>query len=422
VRQTLLTDPALVAAILGDAVFLLPSGCSGCGDKRDPNAERSRNMKIIIAGAGIGGMALAALLRQRGVTAELYERSPNFDHSGYMLGLYPIGARILHGLDLVDGFLATSERMATYTVRNGHGEEIHTYELGQMLDSFGYSGGIMRGELLALLRSRCRDVPLHFGTAVTDFEEAGDRVTVRLSDGTQNACDLLVGADGIHSAVRRKLFGELPSHDTGWGCWVWIVRGTTRPPTAVCEHWGASRFLGIYPIKGGLGVVAAAPTRTMGPDTVGRDGSRVKAHFAALGTGIADVMAGLPDDLSQSFWWQLSDLRSRSWTKGRVALLGDAACAFLPTAGVGASMALESAAVLDDELGRADARFLPGALARYEIRRKPRAESFQDDSRRLASMMMIESLELSWGRDQLMKFYTLDMLAKNIAQSLAKPI
>jgi hypothetical protein len=68
---------------------------------------------------------------------------------------------------------------------------------------------------------------------------------------------------------------------------------------------------------------------------------------------------------------------------------------------------------------RTDARFLPGALARYELRRKPRAETFQDDSRRLASMMMIESTELSWGRDQ---FYTLDMLAKNIAQSLAKPI
>jgi len=379
-------------------------------------------MKIIIAGAGIGGMALAALLRQRGITVELYERAPNFDHSGYMLGLYPIGARVLHGLDLMDDFLATSEKMATYTVCNGHGQEIHAYELGQMLDGFGYSGGIMRGELLALLRKRCQDVPLHFGTSVTGFEEAGDGVEVKLSDGSTNGCDLLVGADGIHSAIRRQLAGELPDHETGWGCWVWVVRDTKRPPMAVVEHWGAGRFLGLYPIKGGLGVVAAAPTRLMGPDAVGRDGRKVKAHFAALGEGITDVMAALPDDLGQTFWWQLSDVRSKSWHTGRVALLGDAACAFLPTAGVGASMALESAAVLDDELGRTDAHFLPGALERYEMRRKPRAEAFQDDSRKLASMMMIESTELSWGRDQLMKFYTLDMLAKTIAQSLAKPI
>jgi len=379
-------------------------------------------MKIIIAGAGVGGMALAALLRQRGVRAELYERAPNFDHSGYMLGLYPIGARVFHGLGLMEDFAAASESMATYTVCNGHGTEIHTYELGQMLDGFGYSGGLMRGELLALLRTRCPDVPLHFGTTVTDFEDHGDRVTVRLSDGTENTCDLLVGADGIHSAVRRKLFGEAPDHDTGWGCWVWVVRDTTRPPTEVREHWGAGRFLGVYPVKGGLGVVAAAPTRTMGPDAVGRDGRKVRAHFSALGPSVADLLAALPDDLGETFWWTLSDVRSKGWVKGRVALLGDAACAFLPTAGVGASIALESAAVLDDELGRTDARFLPGALARYEMRRKPRAETFQDDSRRLASMMMIESVELSWGRDQLMKFYTLDMLAKNIAQSLAKAI
>ncbi len=380
-------------------------------------------MKIIIAGAGIGGMALAALLRQRGATAEIYERAADFDHSGYMLGLYPVGARVFHGLDLMDDFVAVSERMSTYTVCNGHGEEIHTYEFGPMLDQFGYSGGIMRGELLALLRKRCTDVPLHFGTSVTDFDDVGERVIVRLSDGTQNTCDLLVGADGIHSGVRQKLFGDdAPDHETGWGCWVWIVRNTSRPPTAVREHWGAGRFLGVYPIKGGLGVVAAGPSRTVGPEAVGRDGRKVKEYFSTLGPGIADLIGGLPDELGGTFWWKLSDHRSKSWVKGRVALLGDAACAFLPTAGVGASIALESAAVLDDELGRTDARFLPGALARYEERRKERAEAFQADSRKLASMMMIESVGMSWGRDQLMKFYTLDMLAKTIAQSLAKPI
>ena len=291
-----------------------------------------------------------------------------------------------------------------------------------MLDGFGNSGGIMRGELLALLRKRCEDVPLHFGTSVAGFEEAGDMVEVRLSDGSTDNCDLLVGADGIHSAIRRQLAGELPDHETGWGCWVWVVRDTRRPATAVVEHWGAGRFLGLYPVKGGLGVVAAAPTRVMGPGAVGKDGLKVKAHFAALGDGVADVQALLPDDLGTTFWWQLSDVRSASWHRGRVVLLGDAACAFLPTSGVGASIALESAAVLNDELSRTDARFLPGALARYEARRKPRAEAFQDDSRKLASMMMIESVELSSGRDQLMRFYTLDMLAKTIAQSLAKPI
>ncbi len=102
--------------------------------------------------------------------------------------------------------------------------------------------------------------------------------------------------------------------------------------------------------------------------------------------------------------------------------MGDAACAFLPTAGVGASMALESAAVLADELSRTDAKFVTGALDHYEKRRKKRAEAFQQDSRKLASMMTVESLPMAWGRDQAMKLYTLDMLAKNIFKSLADPI
>lgn len=379
-------------------------------------------MKIIISGAGIGGLALAALLRQRGVEAELFERAPNFDHSGYMLGLYPVGARVLHGLGLMDDFLAASVPFVGYTVCNGHGQEIHSYRLDAMMEQFGYSGCLMRGDLLRLLHSRCPDVPLSYNTAVTGYEEAGDTVAVTLSDGTTRTCDLLVGADGIHSAVRRTMFGAHPDHETGWGCWVWIARNTPRPETSTTEYWGAGRFLGIYPIKGAVGVVAAGPTGEIGPEASGRDGRKVKAHFAPMGAAVADVMAELPDDLGDVFWWNLSDYRSPHWVKGRVALLGDAACAFLPTAGVGASMALESAAVMNDELSRTDARYLPGALERYEKRRKVRAEGFQEDSRKLASMMNVTSAPMAWGRDQLMKFYTLDMLAKTIAKSLAEPI
>lgn len=379
-------------------------------------------MKILIAGAGIGGMALAALLRQRGIMAELYERAPNFDHSGYMLGLYPIGSRILHGLGLMEDFLKTCERMATYTICNGHGEKIHSYELGAMLDQYGCSGGIMRGELLALLRSKCGDVPLHFGTQLEDFEDRGTEVVARFSDGSEKTADLLVGADGIHSAARRKLFGEHPDHDTGWGCWVWILRNTTRVPTAVTEYWGAGRLIGAYPIKGGLGIVGAGPSKAIGPEAIQRNGRKAREYFGSFGESTADIVAALPDDLTDIFWWKLSDYRSTQWVKGRVALMGDSACAFLPTAGVGASMALESAAVLNDELSRTDARFLPGALNHYEKRRKRRAEAFQEDSRKLASMMMLESLPMAWGRDQLMKFYTLEMLAKTIAKSLGDPI
>lgn len=379
-------------------------------------------MKVIIAGAGIGGLALAALLRQRGITAEIYERAANFDHTGYMLGLYPVGSRVLHGLGLMERFHDISERMETYTIHNGHGEAINTYNIGEALDRFGTTGGIMRGELLQLLRTRSEDVPLRFNTTVDSFADTGTEVVVRLSDGSESTCDLLVGADGIHSAVRRQLFGTSPDEDTGWGCWVWIVRNSPRPPTSVMEYWGAGRLIGVYPIKGGFGVVGAGPADVIGPKAIGRDGSLLKEYLGTFGPKVHDVLGELPPDLTRVFWWNLADHRSKTWVKGRVALLGDAACAFLPTAGVGASMALESAAVLNDELSRTDAQFLPLALDHYEKRRKHRAEMFQEDSRRLASMMTVEAGPIAWGRDQMMKFYTLEMLVKNISKSLADPI
>ncbi len=166
-------------------------------------------------------------------------------------------------------------------------------------------------------------------------------------------------------------------------------------------------------------MVGAGPTKTLGPGAVGRDGRKVREYLGVIGPKIADLVSAIPDDLGELFWWRLSDYRCEQWVSGRVALLGDAACAFLPTAGVGASMALESAAVLNDELSRTDAKFLPAALGHYERRRKRRAEAFQDDSRKLGSMMMLDSAPMAWGRDQLLHFYTLEMLAKSITKASA---
>jgi 2-polyprenyl-6-methoxyphenol hydroxylase-like FAD-dependent oxidoreductase len=398
----------------------------------DPRRGQRRSVvKVVIAGAGIGGLFTALRLRRAGIDVEVYEQGSRIHELGVGINLLPHAVTELAEVGLLDRLDEIGIRTHELSYTHRLGPEIMRrpcgLSAGFAVPQFSIHRGRLQSMLYEAVLERLGPDAVRTGHRLVGFDQSEKEVHADFADRhgvvrARASGDVLVGADGIHSTVRRKLFGEVSDHDTGWGCWVWIVRGTTRPATAVREHWGAGRFLGTYPIKGGLGVVAAAPSRLMGPEAVGRDGRKVKSHFAALGAGVADLLAALPDDLGDTFWWKLSDARSKDWIKGRVALLGDAACAFLPTAGVGASMALESAAVLDDELGRTDARFLPGALARYEMRRKPRAETFQEDSRRLASMMMIESTELSWGRDQLMKFYTLDMLAKNIAQSLAKPI
>lgn len=105
-----------------------------------------------------------------------------------------------------------------------------------------------------------------------------------------------------------------------------------------------------------------------------------------------------------------------------MVLLGDAAAGFLPTAGIGASMAMESAAVLADELSRTNTQFLEHALSLYVKRRKHRVESTQNDSRHLAKMMFIKSATVAHIRDVATKFYSLEQLAGSIAKAFDEPI
>jgi len=340
-------------------------------------------MNILIVGAGIGGLGLAALLRQRGIGCEIVERARNLQHAGYMLALYPMGNRVLHGLGKFEEFVKRSSPFNTYEVHNGQGDLLHKFDVSKISDEFGYTGQILRKDLLDILRAAAPDVPLRLGNGLEHLEQGDRRVNVRFSDGTTGVYDAVIGADGIHSKTRRIIFGEEPDHETGWGLWVWWTN-VGIPQDTVREYWGKGRFVGVYPTPFAVGAVAAGPKRLLSPESTGGNGMRVRELFSSLAGGAAEVMNSFPANTDGLFFWDLSDYRSHRWTSGRVALLGDASCAFLPTAGVGASMALESAAVMADELSRTNSRFVAKAFSLYEKRRRRRAELAQDDSRKLA--------------------------------------
>ncbi len=115
--------------------------------------------------------------------------------------------------------------------------------------------------------------------------------------------------------------------------------------------------------------------------------------------------------------------RPKSWIKGRVVLLGDSACAFLPTAGIGASMAMESAAVLADELSpRRTRRTVPLALIFFERRRRARVEAAQDDSRKPVQADVHEKPGAGLGPQPAVRFMKLESLAKDIVKMLGEPI
>lgn len=119
-----------------------------------------------------------------------------------------------------------------------------------------------------------------------------------------------------------------------------------------------------------------------------------------------------------SFYWELHDCRTDNWHKGNVVLLGDSACGFLPTAGVGASMAMDSASALVDELSRTDKGHIEYGINLYIKRQRKRVESAQEDSRKLGQLMFVKSKLISEIRDYVIRFYSIKQLVKNLSKTI----
>lgn len=379
-------------------------------------------MRILIVGAGVGGMTLAALLKKLDVAVTIIERAPNFDHAGYMLGLWPLGARVLHGLSLYERFAKQCIPGRQYEVRDNHGELIKRWSMDTIAERFGPNLSCTRPQLVKLLHDSLDGFDLRFNTELTTINQRDKEVTVAFSDGSQGVFDLVVGADGMHSQVRRLIFAEPSYFHTHWGGWVWWAKLDTVPPETYVDHWGVGRFFGAYPTQEGVGVFAGAPMED-GFDQPGEGRRRrLFERFSGMGKIVDACLQAIPDDDTELFFWRLSDIRSNEWTHGRIVLLGDAAASVLPTAGIGASMAMESAAVLADELSRTDAHFIEHALSLYVKRRKKRVEDAQEDSRNLARAMFLKSATLAHIRDVTTKFFTLEQLAGSIAKAFDEPI
>lgn len=389
------------------------------------NAGRAADdLRVLIVGGGIAGLTLAALLRRHGLSPVVIDRSDLAgEEGGYMLGLYYLGSRVLHGLGLFEEFRTRSSEMRRYEIRDGHGDLVHDYDLEEMTRRVGPLRGITRPALVRLLREGVDDLPIRTNTTVEHLEDDANEVRVKLSDGSVERFDLVVGADGLHSTTRETILDEdeYEYWDTGWAGWVCWAEEGSAPPDTYTECWGPGRFVGLYPVKGRVGVFFGGPAEHVeaaGPEAVLAElRTEIRPETRPVGPVVSNL--NVPGD---AFFWRFHDCRASVWRKGRVVLLGDAATGFLPTAGIGASMAMESAAALADELSRTDGGWIERSLDLYELRHRRRVEKAQENSRELGRMMFVESTALAWGRDQLVKRYSLERLIKSIASMMDEPI
>jgi 2-polyprenyl-6-methoxyphenol hydroxylase-like FAD-dependent oxidoreductase len=380
-------------------------------------------MRVLIIGGGMAGWTLAGHLLRAGITPTIVERVPEYSRVGFCIGLYPFSANTLRPTGVYDRYAKGSLPVTDYTMCDGHGSVMQQMSMAEVLGRIqGFMGMLQRADLLDILQESGVGADVRMGTTVTALEQDDAAVTVTISDGGSGEYDVVLACDGIHSATRALLVGHADQGLTDWGftAFTWWTPRQDVIGDGVVEYWGAGGLFGLYPLEGRINAIAGMPTPAgLGQMSQEQIVAVVREHFRDYPDPVKQALVHATDDTV--FPWPMVDQKAERWIHGRVALVGDAATGFLPTAGVGASNAIKSAQVLADELGRADASTVPLALDLWEKRARDKVEANQAASRTLAKMMFVKGNTIAKARDVMLKHYPVEKVAKDIVKSNTEP-
>lgn len=368
--------------------------------------------RAIIVGAGIGGPVLGLWLRRLGVEVVLAEARDGVALAeGAFLGVAPNGMNVLDALGVAAPVAARGFPCDAFRFSNGAGAPIGAIDRSEDARRFGWPlTMIRRGELHVQLAeaARRRGVELRFGKRLVDVDRSDPgRVVARFADGSEAAGDILIGCDGLRSQVRRLVLPEAPAPSLAGllDCGGFAPSGAA-PVATGCNAmvFGRRAFFGAFatptgetwwfhngPLSGGD--AAAPPT-----------GEALRARILALHGDdppwIGALIRSTPELLGS---WPIHELVAMPrWSDGRVCLLGDAAHAMPPSAGQGASLAMEDALVLARCLR--DIADPPTAFAAFERFRRPRVEAIFRQARRNGSGKAPGHVS-AWFRDRLLPLF-----------------
>jgi 2-polyprenyl-6-methoxyphenol hydroxylase-like FAD-dependent oxidoreductase len=344
-------------------------------------------MRVIVVGAGLGGLTAAIALRARGFDVVMFEAAPRSRIAGGGLGIASNATKVLSalGVDLAKaGVGRVCERLELRTAR---GRPIRELPLPSIAEELGSPiVNVRHADLIALLRDCLADTPIHYGIEVVRHDRLGDGVSITCADGRTRVGDVLIGADGIHSVVRAQLTGPEPVNDYRHVCWTATVpfEHPRLPPGAAAHYWGSGQRFALIDI--GDGHACWWGTKNARP------------RHSRLWTGakeeILRCFAGWAEEVCRAIWLTpAADILTvpaqdraflESWGDGPVTLVGDAAHPMLTSLSQGAGSAIEDGYALAHHLAaEGDA---VTALRRYEDERRDRARWLVTASRRLSRL------------------------------------
>jgi 2-polyprenyl-6-methoxyphenol hydroxylase-like FAD-dependent oxidoreductase len=342
--------------------------------------------RILIVGGGIAGLSLAIALRRNGAAAELVERSPAWPAVGAGIALHANAVRALRALGLGEAIETASAPLPRWGFFDRHGTRLCQTDLADLWREVGPCLGITRIRLHEILVTAAAGVPCRLGVALTGLTQDGDRVSASFADGSAGDYDLVVGADGIHSAVRRLAVSPIPPQYADTVSWRSVI--PARPPGTdhLMIFTGERCFFGLVPVDEGSTYGFAGLDGECFDDPPADRLQRLQQRFGGFGGPVPAYLAALQHD-DQIHFGPIEWVELRRWHAGRVVLIGDAAHATPPHMGEGGAMAIEDATVLAELLQGADT--VEHALDQHQARRRPRIDWVQQQSRLAAKAWVL---------------------------------
>jgi salicylate hydroxylase len=336
---------------------------------------------VIVVGAGIGGLAAALALIERGIDVAVYEQAAGFGEIGAGVQLSANATRVLRALGVEPALRARAVEAQSKEVRHWQtGRAWKLFDLGPMsVERYGAPYlFVHRGDLHAVLAQAVRarkPGAIHLDARCVGVEQSGGEVVLQLAGGRRARGRLLIGADGVHSAVRASVFGAGRAQFTG--CMAWraaIPAGRLRKgiPMAGTNWLGPGRHIVHYPLRRGevLNFVGLVDRDDWQVESWSARGSPedCRGDFA----GWHEDARAIVEAVEEPYKWALMVREPMpTWRRGRITLLGDACHPTLPDLAQGACMAIEDAFVLARCLEACGADH-EAAFARYEAARIPR--------------------------------------------------
>jgi 2-polyprenyl-6-methoxyphenol hydroxylase-like FAD-dependent oxidoreductase len=345
----------------------------------------NKKLQIAIVGAGMGGLAVAATLRQAGFEVQVYEQASRFGRIGAGIQMMPNSMKVLRRIGIEDRLRAVAFAPYSHLNRDGYTGEM-TRELPMPESLYGAPYLCMhRAELHDALASAVPADIIHLGKKLVGLDQKGGEVTLSFADGTTATAGAVIGADGVHSIVRDFIVGpDAPIHRGR------IAYRAVFPASLMggfdigrsrTKWWGTDRHIVIYYTnkqKGEVYFVTSVPEAaewmTKESWSAKGDVRELRAAYDGFHQDVRNVLEACPDCHK---WAILEREPLRTWSEGRVVLLGDSAHPMTPYMAQGAATSIEDAAVLARCLKAVEGDDIEGAFKRYEAHRKPRTSVVQ---------------------------------------------